>query len=149
MVTPVIRSCATSELYGGTPVSQINWSLLNDRFCGCKWSKVETNFEHQSVCRTSRQSQRRSGGLQLTIFDINTGFWVKPMYYGTLVSRHKVQVSRFTFFGCQPNTIVMFVMQTDDVQSGSTSCPIFWLTWWVKETWFCSWRAPLYMFNWF
>ena len=50
--------------------TQINRSLLNDRFCGCKWSKIKTNFERQSVYMTLRQSQHR---LQLTMFDVDTG----------------------------------------------------------------------------
>ena len=66
----------TYESYGGESVSQINWSFLNDWFCGCKWLKTETNFEHQSVYKTSRSSQRRFDQLQLTIFDVDMGFKV-------------------------------------------------------------------------
>ena len=41
----------------------------------------------------SRQSQRSFDRLQATISDVDTGFEVCPVYYGTLVSRHKVQMS--------------------------------------------------------
>ena len=30
------------------------WNVLKDWFCGCKWSKIETNFEHQDVYKTLR-----------------------------------------------------------------------------------------------
>ena len=42
------------EPYGGTLVSQMKRSLVDDWFCGCKWSKIEINSEHQSVYKTSR-----------------------------------------------------------------------------------------------
>ena len=91
----IINNLSNCEmhLYGGTPLFRIKRSFLDDWFCGSKWSKVGTNFENKSMCKMSRQSQRSFDRLQATISDVNTGFEVCPVYYGTLVSPHKVQMS--------------------------------------------------------
>ena len=62
--------------YRGTLVSQIDRSFSSDWVCGCKWSEIETNFKHQNLYRTSRQSQRRFDRLQMTLFGVDMGFMV-------------------------------------------------------------------------
>ena len=68
--------CSINEPYGGTLVSQVNQSLLNDWFCDCKWSKIKINVKHHSMYKSLRWSQRHFDCLRLTILDVDTCFKV-------------------------------------------------------------------------